>query len=975
MTQTICLNMIVKNESHLIENTLIHLLEKIKFTYWVICDTGSTDNTMTIIQEFFDKMKIPGELYSNEWKNFAHNRTLALEYAFEKTDYLLIFDADDSIVGDLVIPDKLKADAYNFQFGLLIKYQRPLLINNRKKWIFESVIHEYLKPLESVVYSNLEGNYYVNSGRTGNRNKDPDKYLKDALILKDAFYEAESQNLPIKNRYAFYCANSYFDYKNFADSVEWYKKVLTLDNWDQEKYVSCIRLGIAYQNINEIEKFVFYMLQSFEYDCKRLEGIYYIILYYISKSQYKIAYHYYKFIENYYENEYCNDKAIDNKVFIENHIYRFNLPYIMTNVAENLKDIELQFKMIILIFMQNYTPPIAQMAFNILDMFEKLKTKIDIPEECVIYYQSYKLLIEKTFNRPKKIETKLSNKILFYTGFCPQEWNKTQSLEKGLGGSERAVIYLAECFPKNYEIFISGQVIDEKIDNITFISHDQLPKLIHENHFDTVIVSRYISFFENYPDTKTNRIIVWSHDIDLINYGSSIPTREILQKNDFKINHYVFLTTWHKNLMIQKYPWIQSKSVIINNGIINIQEFSKTKIPNSFVYSSCTERGLVRLLELWPQIIEKIPDASLKICSYNSFPKNEEEIILKKIVDQYTSISHVGCLSAERLYTLMQQSEFWLYPSYWPETSCITAMEMLKCKVVCLYYPVAGLPETINNIGIEISPNDEIEKLISVTEPIKTELIQKGTEYTKNCLWKDRFEQWKNILNLNSVLPKKNVIAFSLWGDKKMYTIGAIRNAKLALEIYPGFECWFYVCSKTVPKEIINELENFSHVKIVYKNDSKPMMWRFEAVEDKNVDILLVRDTDSRLNSREQMAVKQWVQSDKTFHIMRDHPHHTVPILGGMWGIRNSKFSWKSFMDKIEQIGDKGYDQVFLEKYIYPLVKENSMIHANFYKLESNTYNFPIEYDENFHFVGEVYDENDIRIMEHVKILEQAFFE
>jgi len=330
MTQTICLNMIVKNESHLIENTLIHLLEKIKFTYWVICDTGSTDNTMTIIQEFFDKMKIPGELYSNEWKNFAHNRTLALEYAFEKTDYLLIFDADDSIVGDLVIPDKLKADAYNFQFGLLIKYQRPLLINNRKKWIFESVIHEYLKPLESVVYSNLEGNYYVNSGRTGNRNKDPDKYLKDALILKDAFYEAESQNLPIKNRYAFYCANSYFDYKNFADSVEWYKKVLTLDNWDQEKYVSCIRLGIAYQNINEIEKFVFYMLQSFEYDCKRLEGIYYIILYY----HFSYYFHFYKII-------LLLNFSSNNKIILSSSIQLLTLPSLV--LFENLNVIDCKY--------------------------------------------------------------------------------------------------------------------------------------------------------------------------------------------------------------------------------------------------------------------------------------------------------------------------------------------------------------------------------------------------------------------------------------------------------------------------------------------------------------------------------------------------------------------------------------------------------------------------------------------------------
>jgi hypothetical protein len=42
---TICLNMIVKDESHIIVKTLEMLCSKIKFSYWVICDTGSTDNT------------------------------------------------------------------------------------------------------------------------------------------------------------------------------------------------------------------------------------------------------------------------------------------------------------------------------------------------------------------------------------------------------------------------------------------------------------------------------------------------------------------------------------------------------------------------------------------------------------------------------------------------------------------------------------------------------------------------------------------------------------------------------------------------------------------------------------------------------------------------------------------------------------------------------------------------------------------
>ena len=54
---TVCLNMIVKNESHIIRETLEMLCNKIKFSYWVISDTGSTDNTREIIQGFFNEKK------------------------------------------------------------------------------------------------------------------------------------------------------------------------------------------------------------------------------------------------------------------------------------------------------------------------------------------------------------------------------------------------------------------------------------------------------------------------------------------------------------------------------------------------------------------------------------------------------------------------------------------------------------------------------------------------------------------------------------------------------------------------------------------------------------------------------------------------------------------------------------------------------------------------------------------------------
>ena len=242
---TICLNMIVKNESHIIKNTLEKLCNKIHFSYWVICDTGSTDNTQQIITDFFNDKNIPGELHNNEWKNFAYNRNIALNEAFNKTDLLLVFDADDEIHGNITMPKIVNSDGYLLNFGNShgISYERILLVNNKIRWEFKSVIHEYincLKPNPQI--SHLEGNYYVESGRTGSRNIDPEKYLKDANILEEAYYEAKTNNDNIYMRYGFYCANSYKDAGKTEEAIKWYKITLGNENWSQEKYMCCLNL-------------------------------------------------------------------------------------------------------------------------------------------------------------------------------------------------------------------------------------------------------------------------------------------------------------------------------------------------------------------------------------------------------------------------------------------------------------------------------------------------------------------------------------------------------------------------------------------------------------------------------------------------------------------------------------------------------------------------------------------------------------
>jgi glycosyltransferase involved in cell wall biosynthesis len=176
---TICLTMIVKNESHIIAETLEHLLKYLTFDYWVISDTGSTDNTKEIIKDFFKKKGIPGKLTEEVWKGFGHNRTKAFEAAFGMADYAFVWDADDEIYGDFKMPALLTADHYKFTFGGSdgVRYSRCQMFNNKKRWCYKGVLHEYACCLEDASPPvDILGDYYFISGRRGARSMDPNKY-------------------------------------------------------------------------------------------------------------------------------------------------------------------------------------------------------------------------------------------------------------------------------------------------------------------------------------------------------------------------------------------------------------------------------------------------------------------------------------------------------------------------------------------------------------------------------------------------------------------------------------------------------------------------------------------------------------------------------------------------------------------------------------------------------------------------------
>lgn len=201
------------------------------------------------------------------------------------------------------------------------------------------------------------------------------------------------------------------------------------------------------------------------------------------------------------------------------------------------------------------------------------------------------------------------------------------------------------------------------------------------------------------------------------------------------------------------------------------------------------------------------------------------------------------------------------------------------------------------------------------------------------------------------------IISFSLWGNNPKYTVGAVKNAKLAKVIYPGWECYFYV-SSDVPQDIISQLK-YEGSNIIQMGDGNwfGLNWRFLTADIDNATVI-VRDTDSRLNHREKAAVDAWLNSKYDFHIMRDHPFHVSRVMGGMWGARNNICKGiGKWLDAYKFSNCYDTDQAFLREVVYPRVVSSCIVHDPFMDHIPFPSNAPAR--TNTYFVGQVYDEFD----------------
>ena len=224
----------------------------------------------------------------------------------------------------------------------------------------------------------------------------------------------------------------------------------------------------------------------------------------------------------------------------------------------------------------------------------------------------------------------------------------------------------------------------------------------------------------------------------------------------------------------------------------------------------------------------------------------------------------------------------------------------------------------------------------------------------------------------------RKLISFTLYGQDPKYIVGMYENLVLQKQFYPEWETIIYH-DDSLDNAVLNNLKPDATLINVSECGILASMWRFLAHDEENVERFIVRDSDSRLSQREADAVQEWIKSDKTLHIMRDHPHHGYAVNGGMWGMEPSRATRMSALCLQYQDGIRTdttnrdswwmIDMHFLRDVIYPLAHPSTAkIHAAhdyMYKVnwvnESWAEDFPAARNQNKNFVGEQFDSEEQR--------------
>jgi predicted O-methyltransferase YrrM len=762
-------------ESMLQEN--FHLIDR-----WTILDTGSTDNTIDIINKVLVGKK-KGDLFQGPFINFRDSRNRCFELAGNACKFILTLDDTYVISGDLRgFLNEVRGDQLSTSFTLFIhsedtEYGSNRIIKSDSGLRYIHKIHEVItdKNNINVVIPNtrakiIDRRFDYMENRTMSRKQ---------LDLQLLYEEVEDD--PTNPRSYYYLAQTYNLLEQYDKTYYYFLKRAEFTNsgFIQERIDALFEAArTANFKLNKPwpECLALYE-KCYKVDESRPDAIYFIGIHYYLENDFETAYKYFKLG---FEIGFPSHCQYSLKPTISFHF----LPKFLAKICYQFK---------------NYKLGEAAAELFLLKNDQNSESYAEI----VSWYNIYKKLNMYTGDGIPKLPIKPIFCFVADGGF--NKWSGKNIITTGVGGSETYIIEMARYIQRsgNFEVFVFCNCEEsENFEDVKYKPLNYYYAFVNENYIHTCIVSR---FSEYLPVTFKG----WAENVYLVVHD--LTPSGIVIPIDNKLKNIFCLTEWHvehmsacfptlKHLLVPFYYGIDSsfstfekgcnevraktKDKFLSKNIIDISTFEKgcnevraktsvqpfSKVVN-YIYSSFPNRGLLPLLQMWPRILTNNHLSHLHIYAdvlgkwVNEVAKetiDEIKSLLFLYDREYMNVHYHGWVDKKTLAEAWLNADVWFYPCTFQETFCLTALEAALTKTLVITNDLAALQNTVGNRGIIIKgdPMNElwqnvaiqkIQKYVNQQNILTSELIEENYEWASSLSWES---QALKLLN-QYILPRK----------------------------------------------------------------------------------------------------------------------------------------------------------------------------------------------------------------------------
>jgi glycosyltransferase involved in cell wall biosynthesis len=718
---------------------------------------------------------VPLTVETFEWEeNFAtaRNQSFAM-VPKDEYDFCMWLDSDDVLINGELLRDMLanispKAQAVflKYEYGYdfvnrvpMVEQWRERIMRTTSDWKWKYPVHEVCHSRPGVVLTRRTDVWVRHRRQEGQRNEEV--RMRNRRILTRARKEE-----PDEPRYVYYLANEVYAEAHtttdeeqrenlFRSAIMLYTEFVGRSRWDDDTYIANANMADCFRAIGEHNKAIDADMQGI-----KLHPTWPNSYVGICKACLSLA----DWDKLRFWATLCIEYASkpDTSQIYETPNAGF-LPYLLRGIANEesgrLREAESDYQKAL-----SFAPYEAQVQARL----EGLRKPSQKPQEAEVPPTPMGKIIPIGRGSGDR-------KIAFVTRTLFEAWNPVLAAQHGAGGAETCIMKLAPRFAKDgWDVSIFGTPGDYAgvdPDGIKWINCNDFEPA---EPYDVVIASRIPEMFDAKINSKVK--ILWCHDV---NTGEDFRYGQWGDRFN-QVDHIVGLSKWHIAHMSLLYDVPIERFAIVPNGIDPERFTGSTnngRRMDRFVWTSSPDRGVDVALTLWPKIREKHPDARLDV--YYGFTAIDKIIalsdkrsgtayallrfkanvmdLLEEIGGEDGGVYWHDRVSQDELAEAYQKAGTWLYPSYFLETFCISALETQAAGVIPASTYAGALPETValkdhlivghpNNVTYQTQYLDLIERILSAPEETQEAMRTRGREFALTKTWDHAYSQWVKLI-------------------------------------------------------------------------------------------------------------------------------------------------------------------------------------------------------------------------------------